>query len=53
MEWEYFLDESYYGMYTVRNKKDKQFGRTISFITEKEAKFVCDELNRIEATIKV
>jgi len=47
-QWEYFLDESYYDMYAVRNIEDKSFNSSIHVNTEEEAKFLVDRLNYTE-----
>ena len=46
--WEYFLDDSYYDMWAVRNNSDKSFNSVIHVMTEDEAKFLVEKLNELQ-----
>lgn len=49
IEWEYFIDHSYYDLYAVRPKNDKDFNSHHLFhvINSKEAEKLCQLLNHV------
>ena len=46
--WEYFCDRSYYDMWAVRNNSDKSFTSAVHVMTENEAKFLVEKLNKLQ-----
>jgi hypothetical protein len=45
--WEFFQDASYYDMFCVRSKSDRQFGAGFHLVNGDEAEKLCDLLNRL------
>jgi hypothetical protein len=46
--WEWFLDESYYDQYAVRNTSNKSFNDAIHVKTREEAEFLTKALNELD-----
>jgi len=46
--WEVFCDESYYDMWMVRKIKNRSFGEGFHLVNGKEAKALCELLNKLE-----
>lgn len=45
-KWEYFLDHSYYDMWCVRRKTERNFGQGFHVSDGAEAEALCDILNK-------
>jgi hypothetical protein len=45
--WEFFQDASYYDMFCVRSKDDRQFGTGFHLVNGGEAEKLCDLLNTL------
>lgn len=46
LQWECFIDESYFQLYCVRNKDDKQFESCFHLPNKIDAKQLCNILNK-------
>jgi len=46
-DWEYFQDSSYYDMFCVRRKNERQFGKGFHLPNSEEAKQLCSLLNEL------
>jgi hypothetical protein len=51
-KWECFVDGAYFAMWAVKFIECDNFNRVLHFSTEREAKVVCNELNRIGAILQ-
>lgn len=51
-KWECFCDLSYYDLWAVRMKCDKEWGHCFHLNSEEEAKGLCDLLNQNMETIE-
>jgi hypothetical protein len=47
-KWECFCDESYYGLWCVRLKTEREFGQGFHIFNKIEAEMLCELLNKLD-----